>query len=303
MRLLRSGILATAVGVACLSFATPAWATAGTHLSNTPMNNSHGDPKGANGTVKIDDVPVDDSIRNDPHVSCDFAVKFFNFDNDQHANIIFTLQPPTGKGTELLRRNNVLISKDPAGGGKPDPDEVFTFSASDLGLAAYTPHPKQGYHVKLTVEIIGAPGNGKHKVFWVGPCGAGQASPPPSSGGGSNGGGHDCDSDHNGNKGDDKDHDCNSGGGNNGGGNNGGGSGGGTTPSPSTQPSRPSTQPGQPSQPGAHPSSGSPTPVSLSGSLPTTGTTVAGVVALGLALVAAGVAVLAVRRRALKFKV
>jgi LPXTG-motif cell wall-anchored protein len=133
--------------------------------------------------VKIDDVPADDSIKNEPHVDCGFAVKFFDFDANQHANIIFTVQPPTGSGTELLRRNNVLVSTDAAGGGKPDPDEIFNFSASQLGLGAYTPHPQQGYHIKLTVEIIGAPGAGKHKVFWVQPC-AEKTSSSPSTGGG-----------------------------------------------------------------------------------------------------------------------
>jgi LPXTG-motif cell wall-anchored protein len=156
---------------------------------------SGGDPAGANGTVKIDSVPVDDKISNEPHMGCNFAVKFFNFDANQHANIIFTVQPPSGSGTELLRRDNVLVSTDPAGGGKPDPDEVFTFSASQLGLDAYKLQPQQGYHVKLTVEIIGAPGAGKHKVFWVQPCtqgadGAGSAGDSAADGGsaGSDGG-------------------------------------------------------------------------------------------------------------------
>jgi hypothetical protein len=160
---------------------SPAWAGTAVSLA------AGGDPPGANGTVKIDDFPVDDAIRNEPHVGCRFEVKFFDFDAGEHVNIVFTVQEPTGPGTELLRRDNVLVSTDAAGGGKPDPDEVFTFSASQLGLGAYTPQPHQGFHVKLTIERIGAPGAGKHKVFWVQPC-AGTTS-SPSSTGGANGGG------------------------------------------------------------------------------------------------------------------
>ena len=136
-----------------------------------------GDPPGANGTVKIDGLEFDNGIDNEPHVTCQFQVKFFNFDEDEHANIVFTVQPPTGQDTELLRLDNVLVSDDPAGGGAGDPDETFTFSADDLGLGAFSPHPQQGFHVKLTIERIGAPGAGKHKVFWVEPC----ATPTPTS--------------------------------------------------------------------------------------------------------------------------
>jgi LPXTG-motif cell wall-anchored protein len=143
------------------------------------------DPPGANGTVQIDGgPPFDQKMDNEPHVSCDFAVDFHNFDDDERANIVFTLHPPTsssGPGIELLRVDNVLISDDPADGANPDPDELFEFTTSQLGLDAFTPHPKQGFHIKLTVERIGAPGAGKHKVFWVQECVAPTTptSPPP----------------------------------------------------------------------------------------------------------------------------
>jgi len=159
-----SALIAAAAGAACLALATPAWGA--------------GDPPGANGTVKIDGVPLDGRMDNEPHVGCDFEVDFYNFDQGERANIVFTVHPPTGRGTELLRRDNVLVSDDPATGGRPDPDESFRFSATDLGLGAYRPHPKQGYHVKLTVERIGAPGAGKHKVFWIGPCQTVPSTPP-----------------------------------------------------------------------------------------------------------------------------
>ena len=184
-RRLPSILVSAAAGAALLLLATPAWAA--------------GDPPGANGTVKIDGVPLDSGIANEPHVNCDFNVDFFNFDEGQRANIVFNVHSPTGKGPELLRRDNVVVSTDPAGGGKPDPDESFAFSASQLGLDAFDPHPQQGFHVKLTVELIGLPSAGKHKVFWIQPCESASSTPPstpssasassPAGGGGAGGGG------------------------------------------------------------------------------------------------------------------
>ena len=133
------------------------------------------DPPGANGTVKIDGVPLDGKIDNEPHVSCEFQVNFFGFDAGETADIVFTVHPPTGPGTELLRVDDAVISDDPAGGGAPDPDASFPFSFADLGLDSFTAHPQQGYHVKLTVESDATPGAGKHKVFWIEPC----VSPTP----------------------------------------------------------------------------------------------------------------------------
>ncbi|AEV84332.1 hypothetical protein ACWT_3309 [Actinoplanes sp. SE50] len=167
------GAASIALGVSvALALTAPAWA------------GRSKDPAGANGTVKIDAVPFDPKISNNPHVTCEFRVKFFNFDTNEHGNIVFTAQPPSGKGTELLRQNNVLLSDDAAKGGAPDPDEIYTYSAGDLKLDGLKLQPKQGYHIKLTVERIGAPGAGKHKVFWLQPCasqnGGGSSSTPAS---------------------------------------------------------------------------------------------------------------------------
>jgi hypothetical protein len=137
-----------------------------------------GDPPGANGTVKIDGEPLDGKIDNEPHVTCAFAVNFFGFDEGETADIAFTIHPPSGQADELLRVDDAVISDDAAGGGAPDPDAVFPFSADDLGLDAYDAHPNQGYHVKLTVEGE-APGAGKHKVFWIQPCAGPTPTPTP----------------------------------------------------------------------------------------------------------------------------
>jgi hypothetical protein len=139
-----------------------------------------GDPPGANGTIKIDGPVYDADINNEPHVDCGFRVKFFGFDQDQHANIVFSVWAPSGPQVEVLRQDNVLISDDSAAGGLHDPDAVLEYSADQLNLGDYKLHPKQGYHVKLDVELVGGPGNGKHKVFWIQPCQGGGETPPPS---------------------------------------------------------------------------------------------------------------------------
>ena len=133
-----------------------------------------GDPPGANGTIKIHQSDNDQGTENQPHVTCSFTVQFFGFDTNEQGTLVFTAQPPTGDGQVLLSSGPVTISTDAAGGGPNDPDAAFTFSLNDFNLDDISPHPIQGFHVKLTVTTTG--GGTKHKVFWVKPC----ASPSPS---------------------------------------------------------------------------------------------------------------------------
>jgi LPXTG-motif cell wall-anchored protein len=184
-RTLVSGLTSAAACTAGLVLAAPAWAmTAGMAA----------DPPGANGTVKIDGAPYADANNNEPHVTCEFRVEFFNFDKGERADIILAAQPPSGKFFEVARLDNRLVSDDGATGGsvRRDPDEYFQFSADDLDLADAVLHPRQGYHIKLTVDRKNHPEwTEKHKVFWLAPC-PDQPSPPPSTpppGGGGNGGG------------------------------------------------------------------------------------------------------------------
>jgi hypothetical protein len=122
---------------------------------------------GNNGTVKIDGIPFDTHPNNEPHVGCVFQVDFYGYDEgDLHATATFKLHPPTG--TSLLLTETVFIGEDPAGGGT-DLDAELTIELTQplLGSGA-TPHPQQGYHVKLTVNAEGSIGaDVKHKVFWV----------------------------------------------------------------------------------------------------------------------------------------
>lgn len=132
-----------------------------------------GDPAGNNGTVKIAALGDLDSIPNNtPHPGCTFVVEWYGFDEgeDVVSTVTFAAQAPTSDvvigGTSP---SEVFVGGDPASG-------AGTETGLD-GRQAYTltfdgePHPKQGYHVKLTVATPYSLGNDtKSKVFWVAPC-------------------------------------------------------------------------------------------------------------------------------------
>jgi hypothetical protein len=124
------------------------------------------DPRGNNGTVKIDGEAFDDGRGNEPHVGCTFQVDFYGFDAGDTARLTFTGQAPTGGG--LLHSESRTISTDPAGGGQ-DRDASVTYSVDDQlsELRSLAPHPQQGWHVKLAVDVDSAPGGAKQKVFWI----------------------------------------------------------------------------------------------------------------------------------------
>lgn len=133
-----------------------------------------GDHPGNNGTVKIDDAPFDDHPDNEPHVGCAFQVDFYNYGaGDFNATVEFALHSPTRDGRTLSVASgelNPFIGQDEPGGGT-DLDASETYQLAFTG----DPHPKQGYHVKLTIHAPHSQGaDVKHKVFWVENC----ATPP-----------------------------------------------------------------------------------------------------------------------------
>ncbi|MFF5070785.1 hypothetical protein ACFY2R_06145 [Micromonospora olivasterospora] len=184
----RATLTATAA-TACLALAAPAWASA--PLNQLAPGNGH-NPKGDNGTVKIDGPSYTDSVDNEPHVTCEFELEFFNFDADQRAGITYpgaaprqgrgqphhtvgvatlTSQPPSKPKKVVWSVRNRVISTDPASGAENDHDEVIRLSARDLDLAGVEAHDKQGYHLKLDVDLVGGGSSGtKSKVFWLKPC-------------------------------------------------------------------------------------------------------------------------------------
>ena len=130
------------------------------------------DPPGNNGTIKVDGVAFDSHSDNEPHVSCTFQVDFYGYEAEVPVSMEFAVQPPTGD--EVIRHvNGVLDDDDASGGGSEEGiDGQFTIDLTG-NLAGFTPHPNQGYHVKLTITADDGTTQGndtKSKVFWVGPC-------------------------------------------------------------------------------------------------------------------------------------
>ena len=127
------------------------------------------DPKGNNGTVKVDSIAWDTHPNNEPHQSCTFYISWHGYDEGQTlmSTYEFTAHPPTGAG-ETLASGSVFIGEDAAGGAN---DLDHSEGPISLDFTGFTPHAVQGYHVKLTVHADGSQGaDTKHKVFWVQPC-------------------------------------------------------------------------------------------------------------------------------------
>ena len=154
----RTGQAAALAGCLALgSLATPAFAV----------------PPGNNGTIKIDDLAFDDHPNNEPHVGCTFQVDFYGYDKgDLFADVNFKAQEPTGPVQVLLKDTVFIGEDDNSGGGSQaglDASETYTLDFTGTGIE---PHPKQGFHVKLTIDADGSKGaDVKHKVFWVAGCG------------------------------------------------------------------------------------------------------------------------------------
>jgi hypothetical protein len=129
------------------------------------------DPPGNNGTIKVDAAPFDDHPNNEPHVDCVFQIDFYGFDEgDFYADVVFEGHAPTGGGTLLTDRVFIGEDANDGGGSTAGLDASATYDLTDE-LASITPHPQQGWHVKLTIHADGSQGaDTKHKVFWVDGC-------------------------------------------------------------------------------------------------------------------------------------
>ena len=148
----------------------------GDHGNAGGNGGGNGDPAGNNGTVKIAPLGEMDSIPNNtPHPGCTFQVEWYGYDEgaDIVSTVSFAMQAPT-KDVALAvdGPGSVFVGGDPASGAGTDTGldgrEAYTLSFTG------EPHPKQGYHVKLTVATPRSKGNDtKTKVFWVEPCESG----------------------------------------------------------------------------------------------------------------------------------
>jgi hypothetical protein len=118
-----------------------------------------------NGTVKIDNVAIDNIPENNPHQSCTFFLQFYGFDPGT-ASYNFALQAPT-RGTSNTLATGTVTLHSPSGSDRFNGSKQIDLSQA-LANSGATPQRNQGYHVRLTVTT---PSGVKHKVFWVGPCG------------------------------------------------------------------------------------------------------------------------------------
>ncbi len=161
------GLVSMVVGAICLIASLPGQAGA-----------EAGGPQGNNGTVKIDGEDFDEHPNNEPHVGCVFQVDFYGYDEGELlADVTFEVQPPTGNEV-ILEDTDIFIGEDDNSGGGSEAglDASRTYDLTDV-LAAFEPHPEQGWHVKLTVHADGSQAaEVKHKVFWVTGCEAPQPS-------------------------------------------------------------------------------------------------------------------------------
>jgi hypothetical protein len=151
----------------------PAGKTAGT-------SGDKGDPQGNNGTIKLagfeapngpghasGDGSTPKHPSNDPHLACTFSVEGFGFDAvASESDLTFAQHAPTRGGTQ---HGTLPLDQDShsGGGSTAGYDGVETFDFDWEGA----PHPKHGYHIKLTAVTDYSQGSKtKHKVFWVEPC-------------------------------------------------------------------------------------------------------------------------------------
>ena len=138
------------------------------------------DPAGNNGTVKIAGLGDLDGIPNNtPHPGCAFRVEWYGFDagDDVVSTVTFAAHAPTATaGLTVQGPTQVPVGGDAASGAGTATglDAVETYTLSFTGA----PHPKQGYHVRLTVATPRSNGNDtKTKMFWVEPCATASAAP------------------------------------------------------------------------------------------------------------------------------
>jgi hypothetical protein len=164
--------------------------------ANASGSSGKGDPKGNNGTIKLAgyDAPngpghssgegsVPRHPSNDPHLPCTFAVEGYGFDAvASHSALTFEQHAPTSGGSPQYGSVPLDGDSHSGGGSTAGFDGMQEFNLAFVG----DPHPKHGYHVKLTATTVYSQGSSvKHKVFWVEPCET--ATTPP--GGGTPGGG------------------------------------------------------------------------------------------------------------------
>lgn len=172
----RRSVSVALLGAGAISFLVAGVVAAGPATAD--KGGSSGAPPGNNATVKINNIPFDNNVNNEPHVTCPFLVTFYNFDSgtgvNNHAVVTFTAQPPSGNFQSVPTD---AANSDPQTFDFPGPGAQKTYTFTAATLATLTEQPQQGYHLKLNVDVTStgaSHGNSDHpkvtkkfKVFWL----------------------------------------------------------------------------------------------------------------------------------------
>ena len=136
-----------------------------------------GGAPGNNGTIKVAEAA--DSTRspnNDPHVTCAFQIEWFGFDDQTFegdqvvSDVTFTGQSPTRDSAPQVVVGSDQVPLHPADADSRHGRNLNATETYQLSFAG-APHPRQGYHVKVTTHTESSNGSTKKsKVFWVEDC-------------------------------------------------------------------------------------------------------------------------------------
>jgi len=131
------------------------------------------DPPGNNGTIKIKVDGEDVTNANVPQPGCQFAVRFFGFDDGQLGVVTVSLQGQDR--SEVFSTSVLLVSGDPAGGGQDVDELVGPLTAGDLGLLESDSNHPHGFLLRVDLEVFNAdgspvPGSGKSKNLILSVC-------------------------------------------------------------------------------------------------------------------------------------
>ena len=115
---------------------------------------------------EMDGIP-----QNSPHPGCTFQVEWYGFEegSDIVSTVSFAMHAPTADvGLTVSGPSSVFVGGDPASGAGTatglDGQQAYTLSFDGA------PHPKQGYHVKLTVSTPALEGQRHQDQGVLGPA-------------------------------------------------------------------------------------------------------------------------------------
>jgi hypothetical protein len=140
----------------------------GADAKGATVNEDGTNPPGNNGTIKVDVLPDEDDARDTETHGCQVQIEFFGFDADQEVIVTFRGQAPTDFGVLNVSPSELTLDGDGVDGGSLDGKQNYDLLGA-LQASGTAPEPGKGYHVRVEVDSLDAPGGAKKKVFWL-PC-------------------------------------------------------------------------------------------------------------------------------------